>query len=114
MPEPLVLPDLLHRAVDGPVAWGPFRDGVEISIIYQVRGGSSAALLRYAPGAVVPDHEHGGYEHILVLSGSQIDERGEHRPGTLVVNPTGSHHSVRSPEGCVVLAVWEKSPIFAS
>ena len=112
MPEPIVFTDLLQRAVHGPLDWQPFRTGVEIVIVYQVEGGASAALLRYAPGAAVPEHEHAGYEHILVLSGTQVDARGEYRPGTLVVNPPGSRHAVASPSGCVVYAVWERSPVF--
>jgi len=46
-------------------------------------------------------------EYIHVLSGSQQDEKGIYPAGTVVINRTGSKHSVASPEGCVVLAIWE-------
>ena len=67
----------------------------------------SAALIRYQPGAQVPRHRHRGYEHIIVLSGSQSDERGTYMKGTCVVNPPGTSHAVRSLEGCLVLAIWD-------
>ena len=107
MVEPLVLADLLAGGWrDLPFA--PFRPGVEIHRLYGDGSGPSAALLRYAPGGSVPLHEHQGFEHVLVLDGSQEDERGRYPAGTLAVNPPGSRHSVRSPEGCVALLVWER------
>lgn len=95
------------------VPWRRFREGVEIHQIYGGGDtGSSAALLRYAPGASMPQHVHRGHEHVLVLAGSQSDERGHHGPGTLVVNTPGSRHSVSSAEGCIVLAIWEQPVVF--
>ena len=77
----LCLPALLQRA-DSLAAeddWAPFRSGVSIRWLYQTHpGGPAAALLRYEPGAAVPLHEHLGYEHIVVLQGSQSDERGHY------------------------------------
>ena len=108
----LIVADLLRRVWADQLNWSPFRDGVEMHQIYHHSGGSSAALLRYAPGASVPMHEHTGHEHILVLSGSQIDERGEHLAGTLVVNPPGTRHTVSSPRGCVVYVVWSSPVVF--
>jgi anti-sigma factor ChrR (cupin superfamily) len=89
--------------------WRPFRPGVEIARLYgDAGGGSSAALLRYAPGASVPAHRHEGFEHIFVLRGSQQDELGRYPRGSLLIHGPGTGHRVSSPEGCVVLAVWEK------
>lgn len=106
----LVLPELwqiLARADD--LAWEAFRPGVEIHRLYPPEpDGAAAALLRYQPGASVPRHLHTGFEHILVLSGSQIDDNGTYEAGTLVVNPPGTRHTVSSPEGCIVLAIWAK------
>lgn len=93
--------------------WKPFRDGIEILRIYgSGDSGSAAALLCYAPGASVPRHLHPDYEHILVLSGSQTDEDGTYGPGTCVIHGPGSRHSVRSDDGCVVLAIWAKPVVF--
>jgi anti-sigma factor ChrR (cupin superfamily) len=92
-----------------------FRPGVDIRVLYGTPGrGAAAAFLRYEPGARVPAHEHLGYELVHVLSGSQSDERGTHRAGTLIVNPPGSRHAVESAEGCLVLVVWERPIEFVS
>ncbi|HEY9632244.1 MAG TPA: cupin domain-containing protein [Coleofasciculaceae cyanobacterium] len=89
--------------------WEPFRPGVDIYRLYEEgHTGAAAALLRYQPGASIPKHNHTGFEHIFVLSGSQTDQNGEHQTGTLVINPPGTIHSVISQEGCIVLAIWEK------
>lgn len=87
-------------------AFVPFRDGVEICEICS--GEPAVALLKYHPGATVPRHMHTGLETILVLEGSQSDEKGRYRAGTMVLNPEGSIHSVWSDEGCVVLIQWER------
>lgn len=86
----------------------PFRPGVEICHLYRSADpeGPALALLRYAPGAAVPVHEHVGIETVCVLKGSQSDERGTYAAGDVVVNAPGSRHSVRSEEGCVVLISW--------
>lgn len=90
------------------LAWQPFREGIDIYPIYKNSTHSSAALLRYAPGSSVPAHEHLGYEHILVLAGEQADEYDTYPKGSFVVSPPGTAHSITSPKGCIVLAVWEK------
>ena len=107
--SPLVLNDLFSDRVLASRTWEPFRDGIEIHWIYGSPGAASAALLRYAPGAVLGRHVHAGFEHILVLRGSQTDENGEHGRGTLLIHAPGTSHAVHSREGCIVLAIWEKS-----
>ncbi|HEY9651546.1 MAG TPA: cupin domain-containing protein [Coleofasciculaceae cyanobacterium] len=105
----LILKDLLNIAErQNELSWEPFRPGVDIYRLYKDEEGAAAALLRYQPGASVPMHNHTGFEHIFVLSGSQIDQNGEHQTGTLVINPPSTNHSVISYDGCIVLAIWEK------
>lgn len=110
MEQVLILKDLLNiAALQDQLPWQPFREGVDIYRLYRDgTEGSGAALLRYQPGAKVPRHDHQGFEHIFVLSGSQSDQNGEHEAGTLVINPPSSNHSVVSVSGCIVLAIWEK------
>jgi anti-sigma factor ChrR (cupin superfamily) len=105
MAEPLHLAGLLAGGWRDR-AFGPFRDGVEICRLWP--GPPDVALLRYAPGASVPRHRHGGLETVLVLDGSQSDERGDYPAGSLVCNPEGSIHSVWSRAGCVVLIQWQR------
>jgi anti-sigma factor ChrR (cupin superfamily) len=104
-------PAALHARTD----YVQLRNGVEIAELYRDdASGASAAILRYAPGARVPRHRHDGFEHILVLEGSQRDERGEYGVGSLVINPPGTAHSVESPNGCLVLIVWQRPIHFVS
>jgi len=111
MNDPLVFPSLLARAQAQDLAWRPFRPGVDIVTLYGVVGETrAAALLRYQAGAVIPRHDHSGLEHILVLQGTQEDDRGVYPMGTLVVRGSGMSHTVKSSEGCVVLAMWD-SPV---
>ena len=110
MHQALILKDLLNIALtQDELPWEPFRPGVDIYRLYgDGQGGAAAALLRYQPGASVQKHDHTGFEHIFVLSGSQTDQNGEHQAGTLVINPPSTNHSVISHAGCIVLAIWEK------
>jgi hypothetical protein len=70
--------------------------------------GPAAAFLRFCRGAEVPLHEHVGYEHILVLAGSQRDETGVYGTGHIAINPPGTRHKVISETGCIVLAIYEE------
>jgi anti-sigma factor ChrR (cupin superfamily) len=89
--------------------WQPFRPGVQMARLYRDgEMGPSAALLRYEAGASVPTHIHRGIEHILVLEGAQQDERGRYERGSLLIHGRDTNHWVASPEGCVVLAIWER------
>jgi anti-sigma factor ChrR (cupin superfamily) len=98
----------LEALLSGEVSWKPFRAGIEIHPLYgEIGVGRAAALLRYAPGASLPSHRHSGFEQILVLQGSQEDDRGRYGKGTVVVNPPGSKHAVASTEGCIVFVTWE-------
>jgi anti-sigma factor ChrR (cupin superfamily) len=90
------------------LTWQPFKQGIDVHWIYQNEEGSRAAFLRYKPGASAPKHEHLGFEHIIVLAGSQRDEEGDYPKGSLVVKKPGSVHSVHSDTGCIVLLIWEK------
>lgn len=105
----IILRNLFELSSQGnDLPWQPFREGVEIYPIYNSPGGCSAALLRYAAGAVIPKHTHVGYEHILILDGMQQDEHDHYPRGSLMINPPGTQHTVESKAGCIVLAIWEK------
>ena len=91
------------------LAWRPFKEGVDIYRLYgDGETGPTAALLRFRAGGRVPLHEHTGYEHIFVLSGSQVDENSRAETGMLIINPPGTSHSILSEAGCIVLAIYEK------
>lgn len=91
------------------LSWKPFHDGVDIYRLYgDGETGPTAALLRFAPGGRIPLHEHTGFEHIFVLTGSQVDENSRAETGMLIINPPGTSHSILSENGCIVLAIYEK------
>ena len=104
---------LAERADEIP--WQPFKEGVEIHRLYgDGISGPTAALLRFREASKVPLHTHPGYEHIIVLAGSQRDQGGLAKAGTLIVNPPGSTHSVVSEPGCIVLAIYQEPVRFTS
>jgi anti-sigma factor ChrR (cupin superfamily) len=106
----LELKNLFHiaEAVDA-IPWQPFRNGIDIHRLYgDGVSGPTAALIRFREKGSVPMHEHEGYEHILVLSGSQRDQNSTATAGTLMINPPGTRHSIVSEAGCIVLAIYEK------
>lgn len=105
--------DLDPRALAQLPGYEPLRPGVDVLYLYKdPESGASTALLRYEPGAHVPQHRHEGYEHVFVLSGEQRDDRGSYPAGTFVINPPGSSHAISSPEGCLVLIVWQRPVAF--
>lgn len=112
-PSRLVLEGLFGPKQDfSALAWQPFREGVEILRLHGEGSGPSAALLRYQAGASIPAHAHPGYEHILVLAGSQRDERGLYTAGSCVIHGHGMQHTVTSDEGCVAVAIWQAQVVF--
>lgn len=100
--------NLLSGALDPNRAWEPFHPGVDISRLYDIPDGMASAFLRFTPGAKLPRHLHVGHEHIFILDGSQQDETGIHHAGTMLLHPPDTCHTVSSPEGCLVLAIWGK------
>ena len=95
------------------IPWQPVQDGVKI---YRLYGdgitGPTAALIRFRKDGKVPAHAHTGYEHIIVLAGTQRDQNSTAPAGTLIINPPGTQHSVVSEAGCIVLAIYEKPVSF--
>ncbi|MDB6152770.1 MAG: hypothetical protein JWL90_1223 [Chthoniobacteraceae bacterium] len=85
------LKDLFHIAEhQEEVAWEAFKDGVDIHRLYgDGVSGPTAALLLFREAGKVPLHTHGGYEHILILAGSQRDNNSTATAGTLMINPPG-------------------------
>jgi anti-sigma factor ChrR (cupin superfamily) len=86
-----------------------FRPGLDVHWLARGEGEEpSVAILRYEPGARVPLHRHVGLETIVVLEGTQTDEDGDYGAGSVILNASGTQHSVWSTTGCVVLIQWDK------
>ncbi|MFL5066316.1 MAG: cupin domain-containing protein [Xanthobacteraceae bacterium] len=78
------------------------------TLLFDRATGLVTALMRFAPGAVLPDHEHVKIEQTYVLEGSLMCPEGECRAGQFVWRPAGSrHHAWAGPQGGVFLAIFQ-------
>ena len=104
------LPPMASRFVD--VAALPWQKtiyaGVEAkTLLLERASGLLTVLLRMAPGAKLPDHEHVLIEQTWVLEGSLECGEGVCRAGQFVWRPAGSRHEAWTPEGGLMLAMFQ-------
>ena len=94
--------------------WQPTRfPGVDIKVLIEdPQKGSSTQLVRFAPGASLPFHEHVEIEQSYILSGSLTDKEGEATAGNFVWRPAGSRHVATAPKGCLLLAIFQRPNTF--
>jgi anti-sigma factor ChrR (cupin superfamily) len=81
-------------------------------LLVDPESGLASMLIRMAPGAELPDHEHVLIEQTYVLDGSLVDKDGpdaglEVGPGEFVWRPAGSRHSAWSPNGGTFVAMFQ-------
>jgi anti-sigma factor ChrR (cupin superfamily) len=113
--NPLNKADLRSRHVRvGEMEWQKTRfPGCEVkTLLFEPDSGLVTALMRFAPGAVLPDHEHVKLEQTYVLEGKLVDREGSDPgltvpQGDFVWRPAGSRHSAWCPEGGLVLAIFQ-------
>ena len=82
------------------------------TLLFDAQTGLVTALMRFAPGAVLPDHEHVKIEQTYVLEGTLVDREGpaaglEVGPGEYVWREPGSRHVAWCPEGGLMLAMFQ-------
>lgn len=102
---------LAMRYVDVAAApWKPtLWPGIETKVLMEDKAtGLLTSLVRMAPGAVLPRHEHVELEQSFVLEGSLADAEGEVTAGNYVWRPAGSTHAAHAPNGCLVLSFFLK------
>ena len=104
------LPPMASRFVD--VAALPWQKtiypGVEAkTLLLERETGLLTVLLKMAPGAKLPDHEHVLIEQTWVLEGRLVCGEGECTPGNFVWRPAGSRHEAWTPEGGLMLAMFQ-------
>ncbi len=88
-------------------------EGVETKVLLRDDAtGLLTALFRWAPGAVLPLHEHVDIEQTYVLEGRLVDEDGETRAGQFVWRPKGNRHVATAPEGALMIAFFLRPNIF--
>ncbi len=92
------------------IPWKPTQcEGVEMKILVEDgETGLMTALFRWAPGAVLPLHEHVELEQTYVLEGSILDDEGEVTAGNFVWRPPGNRHVATAPDGALVLGMFLK------
>ncbi|MFL6796313.1 MAG: cupin domain-containing protein [Xanthobacteraceae bacterium] len=87
--------------------------GCEVKpLLFDRSTGVVTALMRFAPGAVLPDHEHVKIEQTYVLEGKLVDKEGaaaglEVKAGEFVWREPGSRHVACTPEGGLMLAMFQ-------
>ena len=89
-----------------------FPDCEAKTLMFDHSTGVMTALMRFAPGAVLPDHEHVRIEQTYVLEGKLVDKEGpakglEVGPGEFVWREAGSRHVASTPEGGLMLAMFQ-------
>ena len=87
--------------------------GIETKMLMENKAtGMSTQLMRWAPGARLPRHEHVEIEQSYVIDGSLADHDGVCRTGQYVWRRAGSRHDAWTDEGCLVLAFFLKPNTF--
>ena len=86
------------RAAD----WTPVSPAGLSRVVLHRHGGERVDLVRFMPGARVPEDPHPGGEELLVLEGVLSDEAGHYPAGTWVRDPPGSAHAPFSENGCLI------------
>jgi anti-sigma factor ChrR (cupin superfamily) len=102
-------PDSTYVDIDK-VPWTKTRfAGIEAKTLMEHKdSGLTTMLMRWAPGARLPLHEHVEIEQSYVLAGSFSDQAGTCTAGNYVWRKAGSRHEAWTEEGCLVLAVFLK------
>jgi anti-sigma factor ChrR (cupin superfamily) len=105
------LPELASRFVEvAKLPWEKTRfAGVEAkTLLVDRETGVVTSLMKFAPGARLPDHEHVLIEQTYVLEGSLVCGEGECKAGDYVWRPAGSRHEAwAGPQGGLMLAMFQ-------
>ena len=105
------LPPLASRFVEvAKLPWEKTRfAGVEAkTLLVDRETGVVTSLMKFAPGARLPDHEHMLIEQTYVLEGSLVCGEGECKAGEFVWRPAGSRHEAwAGPQGGLMLAIFQ-------
>ena len=104
------LGELASRYVDvDALPWTdlPFKGVTGKILLQDDKKGVVTALVRMEPGAEIPFHEHTGIEQTFMLEGSLEDAEGACPAGHYVWRPRGNRHVARSPNGALMIVIFE-------
>jgi anti-sigma factor ChrR (cupin superfamily) len=103
-----------HLVKPAEMEWQKTRfPGCEIkTLMFEPKTGLMTSLFKFAPGAMLPDHEHVGIEQTYVLEGHLVDKDGpaqgiEARKGEFIWRTAHSRHSAWAPEGGILLGIFQ-------
>lgn len=93
----------LLRAADR--RWHDFLPGIAIQVLRSnEEDGTQTFLLRFAPGAYLPPHDHPHTEECYVLDGELRIDAATFGPGDYLAYPAGlPHHAITTAVGATVL-----------
>jgi anti-sigma factor ChrR (cupin superfamily) len=82
------------------------------TLLFDRESGLLTVLMKMDPGAELPDHEHVLLEQTYVLEGRLVDKEGTEigltaGPGDFVWRPAGSRHAAWTPEGGLMIAIFQ-------
>lgn len=105
------LPPLASRFVNvESIPWQKSRfEGIETkTLLVEKSSGLLTMLMRMAPGAKLPDHEHVEIEQSWILEGSLDCGEGSCTAGNFVWRPAGSRHDAwAGPNGVLLLGMFQ-------
>lgn len=112
VPQHAALPPLASRFVGVealPWTRSERHPGIESkTLLVDPATGLLTMLMRMAPSAKLPDHEHVLIEQTYVLQGSLVCGEGECRAGDFVWRPAGSRHEAwGGPDGALLLGLFQ-------
>ena len=103
-----------HLVRPASMQWQKTRfSGCEVkTLLFDRESGLVTALMRCAPGAILPDHEHVKIEQTYMLEGKLVDKEGpaaglEVEAGEFVWREPGSRHAAWTPEGALMVAMFQ-------
>ena len=90
--------------------WQPTQfPGITMKILWQDdQSDSFTGLFRCEGGAQLPLHRHTGVEQTFVLEGSLVDDAGTCTSGNFVWRERESVHAAHSPDGCLLLGIFQQ------
>ncbi len=104
------LPKMASRFVEvDALPWEPTSvEGVTTkTLVFEKSTGLLTVIMKMEPGAALPDHAHMQIEQTFVLEGHLVCGEGECKKGDFVWRPAGSRHKAWSPDGGVMLAIFQ-------
>lgn len=77
------------------------------TLLVDKASGLLTVLLKMDPGARLPDHEHTLIEQTFVIEGALVCGEGTCSAGNFVWRPAGSRHWAGTPNGALMLAMFQ-------